>query len=48
MDHEQTQITIDQNKNQQLEEQVPPISSKRMCMRFERLFAQTFDQNPIQ
>jgi hypothetical protein len=36
-----------ENKNQQLEEQVTPLQSKHMYMKFMRLFAQKFDQNPI-
>ncbi len=34
MDQQQTQITVVQNENQQLEEQVAPIASKHVHMKF--------------
>ncbi len=34
MDQQQTQITVVQNENEQLEEQVAPIASKHVYMKF--------------
>ncbi len=48
MNQHQTPIIIVQNENEQVEEQVIPITSKRVYMKFNRLFAQKFDQNPTQ
>ncbi len=48
MNQHQTPIIIVQNENEQVEEQVIPITSKLVYMKFKRLFAQKFDQNSIQ
>jgi regulator of replication initiation timing len=42
MNQQQTQVTMVQNENQELEEQVTPIASKSNYMKLKKLFAQKF------
>jgi hypothetical protein len=42
MNQQQTQVTMVQNENQELEEQVTPITSKSNYMKLKKLFAQKF------